>query len=1235
MVQTVATVFPLILWGDPVLARNILIGIAVVLVLLVGAVIIGPSFIDSNALKSEITAQTRIATGRDLTIGGNLEIRFFPSPALTANDVHLSNAEGAQGVDMVSLKAVEVRVALMPLLSGQVQVERIRLLSPVVNIEKFADGRTNLEFRPQAEAGTPATTQTAPSASLGNGAPSVPSPTNGGGMDIRLDNFEVADGQVIYRDGATGAVERIDGIDAALRAGSLNGPFEVDGQARVRGVPLAFEVSLGQIIKERTVPINALLKAPGGAHVQISGAVLGLEAEPYFKGKVKAEGDNLAQLLDSVVGSAPAMLSQTFTLESELDASAASVGLSALDAQLGKARVTGIVKVALKDGVEFDMQLKSSLIDVDAMLQGAASSPTSKPTAQKDAAADARIAPTPPQTGAATGENPQAFAFPSGVRGTVQLTVDTVTLKGGLIRDVRLAAELADGELTVSQMQAMAPGVTDVAVFGFVRPVDGAPKFEGDVEVTSADPYSLTNWLGVALPAGVVERVKRVTYKSKITADAKQVVVSGLQITADKSKLTGGLTLALRKRLSFGANLSLDTINLDTYLNGHAAVQPKEAPVVSSVAGASKTAADAKSESAAPSVLEAAQAWTALSVLNDFDANLKVRVGALTQGGKTLNNLLLDGTLYAGALQLRTLKLGDLQGANASLSGTFSGFGAIPEMSKVKLVAKAKNAAKLAANFGAAGIPKGLKTVALNMVAEGSLLKPRFEATVSALKGTFGAKGRFSLLPIGFGYRGAITAKHGDADALLNALELDYKPSGPLGALNLSAKLNTDGKTHEITELKSTLGDTAINGTVTARTGGAKPEVTADLQTGALLLDRFLAKAQKNALLEKTDTRVSTRWGKRPDQLNIIFASFVDDQMAQVAQLGNRADKRWSRDPFDLSALNMINGEVSLKSDAIQFGDYKLTSADIHATVKDGVLNADKVVGNLFGGPVSGTAIVRANATPTLETNIKLDALRVGEAVKAVAGKDLADGLLSLTMGVKADGLSPADLVSSLAGGGNLSINALDVKKGGKGSALSGVIGLVEAMNQLSLSGGKKGKGLADVALAFDIQDGIANASKMTLASAMGNGSGTGKVDIAGWGIDVVGNMTVEPNLLTSLLSKGRVGRQEVPFSVKGALDNPGVKLGLGKASTGGATGGALQKIDPFRSLIEKALPGVKLPQQQNTQPQQPTEPVNPQQQDGTLAPPPPQGGLTAPAPTQKPAKPTAEDIIKQLMKGL
>lgn len=1218
-----------------ILAKKFLIGVVVVVAVLAGIAIIGPSFIDSNALKQQATAQVRAATGRDLTIGGDLQISIFPSPTLTANAVTLTNAAGAAEDNMVSLKAVEVRVALMPLLSGQVQVERIRLVGAVVNIEKFADGRTNLEFQPQPQAQaqneTGSTSSSAPqvSATAETNTPSGANGAGGAGMNIRLDNFELVDSRLIYRDDTTGTVERIDGIDAMLRAVSLNGPFEAKGQARVRGVPLAFEVSLGQIIKERTVPVNAVVNAPGGARAQVTGAVLNMESTPRFRGKIKVQGENLAQLLNAALGAptAPPLLGQTFALDSAVDASGADVGLSELEIQLGKSRVTGSVQAVLSEGVSFDVKLKSALIDVDEMLKMAASqtpnAPQTKaaPGAQETAAASPAPAVSTKDAPASTKAEP--FAFPSDVRGTVQVTVDAVAVNGGLVNDVRLVAELADGELALSQFQAMAPGVTEVGVFGFARPKEGVLRFEGDVDVTCADPSSLTAWLGVKLPPGVAERVKRVTYKSKVMADAKQVVVSGLNVTADKSTLAGGVTLALRKRLSFGADLALNEINLDTYLNGgaHTGAAPAQG---TSKQTPSAAASPSAASTMAQDVADMADAWNALSALNDFDANLKVRVGTLVQDGKTLKNLSLDGTLYAGALTLRSLQLGDFQGASANLSGTFSSFGKIPEMAKVKVTAKVKDAQKLATDFGAAGLPKGLKAVALNGTAEGSVLKPRFDAQVNALDGDFGAKGSFSALPIAFGFDGTVSARHPNVDTLLNALDLGFNPTGPLGALDLKAQLTTDGKTHKVTQLKSTLGGTAINGDILANTGGGtggtKPHVTANLQTGVLALDRFLPKAQGKAHLDTPSNKVASKWGKRPEGSNVLYVSFDNDQLAAATA---KVNERWSRERFDLSALNMLDGDFSLMSEAIQFGDYALTSADIHASVKDGVLTADKITGAVFGGPLNGTATVRASGTPTVTSNIKLDALKVREAVQAVAKQDLASGNLSMNMAFKATGLSPADLVGSLGGAGSLNISQLDVKKGGKGSALSGVLGLVAAMNQLSL-GSKTGNGLADLALAFDVQDGVATTREMKLTSAMGNGTGSGTVDIAGWGIDVAGNMTVEPNLVTSLLSKGRIGRQQLPFAVKGALDNPAVNLGLNKASTGSDPGAPQQKLDPLRSLLQNALPGAKAPQQDS--------PVNPQQPDGTLAPPPPAADL---APAPKPQKPSAQDLIQKLMKGL
>lgn len=1224
-------------WSFNVL-KKILIGTGVLLVVVLGGALIAPSFIDWNARLPDITRQVKSATGRDLAVDGRLELRVLPTPMLTARGVKLGNVPDGQAPYMATLDAVEVRVALMPLLSGEVQVERIRLVKPTFAIEKYADGRTNLEF--QGGDGAPARVTEPQSVEAGTtGATAQP---GGAGLGVRLDNFEIIDGTVVYHDVAAGTRETVEDITAQLRAASLEGPFDAQGEARVRGVPLAFEVSLSQIIAGRTIPINARINAPGGTVVEVSGAALELELAPRFKGKVKIEGRNLADLLKAATGDAGALgvLAHDFALEGAVNATASSGELSELELRLADTRATGALMADWDEGVDFNVDLKATRFDADAFLStagdGAARSANSQADkAGPDGTGNSAVAPAPPKNGAAGA----GFALPQGVTGVVALSVDAVTFKGGLMRDVRLNAELADGELTLSQFQLQAPGVTDLALFGFVKPQDGQPRFNGDLEIFTADPSGLAAWLGVQVPEGVAGRVKRVSLKSKVSADQDQVTLSNLALTGDRTQVTGGVTVALRARPSFGADLSIDGLNLDTYMNGNgvngaapkatqkAAAQPQQPPA---------------DQSQVAQAMDLAATWAAVGALNDFDANLKVKMGNLTTGGRAVRNLTFDGTLYAGTLDLRALSVGDVAGAGAKLAGRFTGFGGVPEMTGVTLKSQVKDANAAAAAFGVAGLPKGFGAVTLDATAEGSLLKPSFTTQVSALGGTYTAAGRFSLLPIGFGYEGQVSAKHPDAAKMLG--RLGYVPTGPLGDLDVSAALKTDGTSHDITDLKGHIGKTALAGLVRARTGGAKPHVVADLQTGALDIKAFLAKSDKRADAgssrpKRTAARAA---GRNPLLVLAAYDAPAPKRAPELAQAGATVDKRWSREAFDLTALNALDGELTLKSESIRFGDYQLDNADIHATLKGGVMTADRVAGLLFGGPVSGTAVVRASGAPTIQSTLKLDAMDVRRAVQVVAGKDLAAGKLGLNLDFAANGTSPADLVSSLAGAGDMSIAALDVKEGGTGTALAPVIGLVGAMNQFALPTAGKSKpksGLADLNLSFDLQGGVADVKNLVLNSAFGSGTGAGKVDIAGWGIDFAGNMTVEPNLLTTLLSKGRVSTQEVPFSLTGRLDKPGVKLAVQPAGATTAAPGGVPSTPKgaVQELLQRALPGViPAPRQQpQQQPQaQPAPQPAPQQQDGTIAPPPPQQNQ-APSGSQQKKPLSPEEMIRQLMQGL
>ena len=68
--------------SDDTLKKTFLI-VGGVLVVLIAAVLIGPSLIDWNQYKEDFQAQAKAATGRDLTIKGDIKITVLPAPALT------------------------------------------------------------------------------------------------------------------------------------------------------------------------------------------------------------------------------------------------------------------------------------------------------------------------------------------------------------------------------------------------------------------------------------------------------------------------------------------------------------------------------------------------------------------------------------------------------------------------------------------------------------------------------------------------------------------------------------------------------------------------------------------------------------------------------------------------------------------------------------------------------------------------------------------------------------------------------------------------------------------------------------------------------------------------------------------------------------------------------------------------------------------------------------------------
>ncbi len=1138
------------------------IGVAVLVVGLVAAVLVVPSFVDWNRYKGELTAQVQTYLGRDLVINGDIELSVLPVLALVADDVRLANVEGASATEMVRLKSLEVRIAQAPLLGGNIQVETVKLVEPVIELEVLADGRKNWVFTTPEEEGEPAAATGGPGPATDGEAPPAAS-----GPPVRLDSFVIENGTVIYRDSTSGTVERIEGVNARVAAASLSGPFDSSGRLSVRGIPLDYELSVGKVIHGRTVPLSlSVMLAAGDTRIEATGALLGLADAPNFKGKIKVSGKSLAGLARIGVGGGtlPGFLAQAFRVDGAIAAAAGNVGFKDLSLRLGDAQATGTLSVEMAEATTVTGELAVNHIDLDEWLSFPASVAPAPAAAAGDGGTSIPLvagkpAPEGPGKGRAAG-----FSLPTGVNGFLNVFVDAVTFRNLMIRQVRAGAEMAGGEITVSQLSGQFPGSSEVAIYGFVTAAGGQPKFEGEVEASVSDLRRVLGWLGVTVPMVPSDRLRKLTLNSNLSITPKEAQIFGLDLKLDSSRLTGGITIALRKRLSFGADLTLDRLNLDSYLrNAGKGGAKTEEPEPATGQGDEKRE-QPSAETGASNVLAL---W---SVLNRFDANLAVRVKSVTYRATPIKGIAFDGTLFNSTLEIARASVKNVAGTSVKVNGAISGLDGIPKLKELWFDFRAGNLSRL---FRLAGVEPPVDTNLLGKVSvkgqlEGSLLKPDIKVLLRAADTEIGLAGGVSLLPPRPSIDMKVKVKNGDLPRFLRALKIDYRPRGRIGGLDIATRLTGDARALTFNDIKGTLGAGPVKGSIVIDFDGRRRRIVAVLDTGEIVVQQYLP-MRKTAWLPRGPARSYGRPGVIPAAWMVPA---LDGRTDPLILLLAAAGGRWPDDPIDLSALRSFDADLELKATGIVYDKLRIENADIAATVDNGVLRVERLVGRLFGGALSGNAVVRGTRTPGIEVDMTLADGDLAQALRAMAGKAVASGTMGVGLKLSTEGRSIADMVAALGGNGSLALRRIGVGGKSRGTALAAALDLITGLNKLSgLLGGRKGKGLADIHGTFTVAKGIARSQDLRLTSAFGEGDGKGSVDLVKWLIDMGGEIRLTETLATKLLSQvtGAKTKRTLPFEISGPLDAPKVTLKTASLGGGGkpAEPAAPEDAEPLPSV--------------------------------------------------------------------
>src|SRR6185503_10213528 len=203
---------------------------AVVVLLVVVAVAVTLLF-DPNDYKDEITAAVQDATGRQLTLDGDLELAVFPTIRIAVGSASLSNAPGFGNEPMARIGSAELRVALFPLLAQRIEVSRARLEGLELNLARNRAGANNW----QDLGGRPAAAGGAPASADGGSAPAS--------LDLGVGAIEIENARIVRNDAAAGSRWELTNFGMTAEEFGLGERFPLHMEFKLAGAEVAVQVA--------------------------------------------------------------------------------------------------------------------------------------------------------------------------------------------------------------------------------------------------------------------------------------------------------------------------------------------------------------------------------------------------------------------------------------------------------------------------------------------------------------------------------------------------------------------------------------------------------------------------------------------------------------------------------------------------------------------------------------------------------------------------------------------------------------------------------------------------------------------------------------------------------------------------------------------------------------------------------------------------------------------------------
>ncbi len=690
----------------PSMRKKVLVGGGIVGLLIV-ALLAAPLFIDVNSYKPMIAAEVKKATGRDLVLDGPIKLSLLPMPEISISGVKFFNVPGSKNSNMVEVKSVTVKPALLALLMGGIEVSEVTLVEPKIVLEVNAEGKPNWELAPSVAEAKPAAAK-----------PSSPKP-------LSLGRLTIENGTLIFSDSKDGLSMTAEKANFSASIGSLDGPYSLAGGASVNGAPLKLDLAIGaKSAAGHTADVS--LEAGGGKLVY-KGSLSELGPNARLAGVASVTADSLTTFISTLVGLAgqpeprlPPLLAGKFMFDGAVEVSQTAFAAKDFKMALGEDRGSGSLSVKLKPTLAIDGKVVVPRLDLDKWLAAIArpttphsatppsttpAPATSSPATSSPATSPPATSPvaTPPAGAARPATAPAARPPASGgsilgdVTAKLALEVGEAIYNKKPVRSIVVDLDARSGAVAVPKLSAILPGDMVLQAKSTMTGDAARPSVSGEFSLVGPKLRETLAWLEVDVSQLPPSKLQKLSMKGKMSSTGGNVSVSDAVFEVDDLKGSGGIVVSFAVPLTIVTSLAIDTLDLDSFLAPASAQQKPAAP-----AAAASSSAPAQPGVAGPSV------------------GLKAKVNRVIYNKETIGGVDVDVALQGSTLRLNDIKVSNLAGARLVMRGTVADYSAAQPRPDITFSFEAPDMGRVLKVVGATA-PAGLGAVSVSGGVAGSL----------------------------------------------------------------------------------------------------------------------------------------------------------------------------------------------------------------------------------------------------------------------------------------------------------------------------------------------------------------------------------------------------------------------------------------------------------------------------------------------------------------------------------